>query len=198
LDVNLFYTRFSNRITGDFLTDPQRIIYRNLDGFAISRGAGVNLDYQQGNWRGNMGFTFLDVFREEEGVRWPQLHAPAISGVGGLTYTSSNRHWVVDFTGKLTGPMYLPVVPNDYRPEKSPWFALLNLQVTYKSRAWEFYGGVKNLLNFIPDDPILRPFDPFDKYIDVNNPFGYTFDPSYNYAPMVGARAFVGWRYVFG
>lgn len=198
LDVNLFYTRFSNRITGDFLTDPQRIIYRNLDGFAISRGAGVNLDYQQGNWRGNMGFTFLDVFREEEGVRWPQLHAPAISGVGGLTYTSSNRHWVVDFTGKLTGPMYLPVVPNDYRPDKSPWFALLNLQVTYKSKAWEFYGGVKNLLNFIPDDPILRPFDPFDKYIDVNNPFGYTFDPSYNYAPMVGARAFVGWRYVFG
>ena len=105
---------------------------------------------------------------------------------------------MIDLTGKLTGPMYLPVVPNDYRPQKSPWFAIMNVQVTRRSGPWEWYAGLKNVLNFIPKDPILRPFDPFDKFIDVNNPYGYTFDPSYNYAPIMGTRVFIGCRYTLG
>jgi outer membrane receptor for ferrienterochelin and colicins len=61
----------------------------------------------------------------------------------------------------------------------------------------EVYGGIKNLLNFIPADPILRPNDPFDKNVNdpINNPNGYTFDPSYNYASMQGLRFFLGFRY---
>jgi outer membrane receptor for ferrienterochelin and colicins len=43
----------------------------------------------------------------------------------------------------------------------------------------------------------MRPFDPFDKNVNdpVNNPYGYTFDPSYNYASMQGIRGFFGIRY---
>ncbi|HRG08167.1 MAG TPA: TonB-dependent receptor, partial [Cyclobacteriaceae bacterium] len=37
-DASLFYTYFTNKIVGDFLTDPNKIIYDNLDGYAISRG----------------------------------------------------------------------------------------------------------------------------------------------------------------
>ncbi len=58
---------------------------------------------------------------------------------------------------------------------------------------------MKNLFNFYPrEDVILRPHDPFDKRADdpVDNPNGYTFDPSYNYAPVQGARGFVGVRVV--
>jgi hypothetical protein len=57
---------------------------------------------------------------------------------------------------------------------------------------WEIYGGVKNLLDFVPNDPIKRPFDPFDKNVNdpVNNLYGYTVDPSYNYASLEGIRAF--------
>ncbi|MGB4845271.1 MAG: hypothetical protein WBP16_12465, partial [Ferruginibacter sp.] len=71
----------------------------------------------------------------------------------------------------------------------------------------EVYGGVKNMLNFLPKNPLLHPDDPFDKaggkYFDLNgnarpdtNPYGYTFDPSYNYAPVQGAKAFLGVRWV--
>jgi outer membrane receptor for ferrienterochelin and colicins len=59
----------------------------------------------------------------------------------------------------------------------------------------EVYAGLKNLLNFLPQDPLLRPFDPFDKTVSVDNPNGYTFDTSYNYAPMQGIRALVGIRW---
>jgi outer membrane receptor for ferrienterochelin and colicins len=89
----------------------------------------------------------------------------------------------------------LPILPNDFRPVKSPWFSLQNIQVTkIFSNGIEIYGGIKNLLNFIPKHPIMRPFDPFDKSIGVNNPNNYTFDPSYNYAPIQGIRSFVGCR----
>jgi outer membrane receptor for ferrienterochelin and colicins len=92
--------------------------------------------------------------------------------------------------------MQLPVVPNDYRPSQSPWYTLANIQVTkIFSSGVEIYGGAKNIFNFVPEDPLLRPFDPFDKNITVNNPYGYTFDTSYNYAPIQGIRAFAGVRY---
>lgn len=94
--------------------------------------------------------------------------------------------------------MRLPVLPNDYRPEYSPWFCLASLQATKKTiKGWELYGGIKNLLNFVPKDPIMRPFDPFDKHVNdpVSNPYGYTFDPSYNYAPLQGRRGYLGIRY---
>jgi outer membrane receptor for ferrienterochelin and colicins len=103
--------------------------------------------------------------------------------------------------------MYLPVVPNDFRPAQSPFYNIVNLQVTKTfGSGWEVYGGVKNLLNFIPKNPLLHPDDPFDKpggkYFDANgvarpdtNPYGYTFDPSYNYATIQGAKFFAGLRW---
>src|SRR5690606_24794389 len=104
----------------------------------------------------------------------------------------------IDLTGRLNGPMYLPVVPNDFRPAKSPWFTLMNIQFSKAfTNGLEIYTGLKNLLNFIPKDPLLRPFDPFDKYVTVNNPQGFTFDTTYNYAPIQGIRAFAGLRYTF-
>jgi outer membrane receptor for ferrienterochelin and colicins len=94
--------------------------------------------------------------------------------------------------------MLLPVLPNDFRPSYSPWFCLLNLQLTKKlPYGFEIYGGAKNLLNFIPQNPLMRPQDPFDKTANdpVNNPNGYTFDAGYNYAPVQGIKAFLGIRY---
>ena len=126
-----------------------------------------------------------------------QLNAPEWSGNFVVSYALPYR-FSIDFTGKWDGPMRLPVLPNDYRPEYSPWFCIANLQLSKKfSYGMEIYGGVKNLFNFLPDDPIMRPFDPFNKYVNdpVTNPNGYAFDPSYNYAPLQGIRGFLGIRY---
>ena len=74
----------------------------------------------------------------------------------------------------------------------------MNVQVTKRlPRQLEVYAGLKNLLHFLPQHPILRPHDPFDNYVNdpVNNPNGYTFDPSYNYAPVQGIKAFLGVRW---
>lgn len=199
LDGSLFLTHFTNRILPDYTTDQDLIIYANLDGSGMSRGASLNAEARLGQaLRILAGGTVMEVYTTEAGLRSEQYFAPRWSG----TFTVGlelPRTWTVDLTGQLYGPMRLPVLPNDPRPAYSPTHALLNVQVKkVLSERFEVYGGVKNLLDFVPADPIMRPFDPFDRYADdpVTNPDGHTFDPSYIYAPVQGIRGFAGVRWV--
>jgi outer membrane receptor for ferrienterochelin and colicins len=139
----------------------------------------------------------MQVFKEEHGTRTDLYFAPRWSGTFTVSYTF-RKPWTVDLTGQVYGPMRLPVLPEDFRPERSPTYALLNLQVKRGiGDRWEIYGGAKNLLDFIPKDPLMRPFDPFDRLADdpVSNPHGYTFDTAYIYAPLQGIRGFLGVRW---
>lgn len=203
-DATVFYSYFTNKIVGDFDSNPNQIIYDNLNGNAVSRGVSLNTNLSLNvPLKLNTGITYMDVYLNEDDktgklVKKQQLHAPKWSGNFLLSYTFIKPLITIDFTGKWNGPMRLPVLPNDYRPEYSPTYCIANIQVSKKmKKGLEVYGGVKNLFNFIPADPIMRPQDPFDKYVDdpVSNPNGYTFDPSYNYASLQGIRGFVGIRY---
>jgi outer membrane receptor for ferrienterochelin and colicins len=199
IDVTGFYSYFTNRINADFDSDPNKIIYDNLRGYAVSRGVSLNTEMAF-NFPLKLlaGISYMDVYQAEAGApKQQQLHAPRWSGTFTASYALPAK-WSLDVTGKWNGPMRLPVLPNDFRPGYSPWFCIVNVQLTKKwGGSWEWYGGVKNLFNFVPRNPIMRPFDPFDKNIadPVSNPQGYTFDPSYNYASLQGIRLFVGVRY---
>lgn len=204
-DVTGFYSYFTNKIVGDFDTDPNKIIYDNLNGYAISKGISLNTDLAFNfPLKVLAGITCMDVYQMKENAsgetqKSVQLHAPRWSGNFTITYSFVNG-LAIDVTGKWNGSMRLPVLPNDYRPEYSPWYCITNIQLSQKfGSGLEVYGGIKNLFNFVPANPIMRPFDPFDKYVNdpVNNPYGYTFDPSYNYAALQGARGFLGIRYSF-
>lgn len=202
LDVSLFYTYFTNQIVADFLSDPQKIIYDNLNGYATSRGASTTLNFSFTNGLHiSTGFTWMDVFRKQRDTKGvmqhlPQLFAPQFSANYTVSYNIRKIGLTIDWTGRINGPMHLPVVPNDYRPEKSPTYCLMSIQLTkILPRNFEIYAGIKNALNFLPKDPILRAFDPFDKHITENNPNNYTFDPSYNYAPIQGIKGFIGLRW---
>ncbi|MCB0410615.1 MAG: TonB-dependent receptor, partial [Flavobacteriales bacterium] len=203
IDANLFYTYFDNKIIADYFTDPNKVIFDNLNGYAINRGFGVNSDFTfNNNFKLSAGFTFMDVFQMDidsnsNYVRSEQVHTPPFTGNYVIGYTIQKWKTSIDLSGIVTSPMLLPVLPNDYRPDHSPWYHIVNIQITKKlPRNIELYGGLKNLLNFIPENPLMRPFDPFDKNTDdpVNNPYGYTFDAGYNYAPMQSIRGFFGVR----
>jgi outer membrane receptor for ferrienterochelin and colicins len=198
LDFSLFYTYFNNKILPDYFTDPQKIYFRNLDGYGQNYGFTFNSAWNHTNGINlRAGFTLMDVYTVIGGQRQPQLYAPNFSGTWTFSVPLEKQQMTVDLTGNITSPMQLPVVPNDFRPEKSPWFSIVNVQATKKfSDRFEVYGGIKNLLNFVPKDPILRPSDPFDRDVEnPNNPNRYTFDPTYNYAPLQGIRGFLGLRY---
>jgi len=203
LDGSLFYTYFTNRIVADLFTDANKVIYDNLNGNSVSKGATLNTEFNFTNGLKIMaGGTWMDVTINETnhvtGIKTKerQIQTPDFTGTWTISYSFAKSKITLDYTGNVTGPMRLPIVPNDYRPEYSPWFSIQNVQLTKRFKnGLEIYGGLKNLLNFIPEDPLLRPFDPFDKQVGINNPNGYTFDPTYNFAPMQGIRGFLGVRW---
>ncbi len=157
LDATGFYSYFTNKIVGDYNTDPNKIIYNNLSGHAISQGVSLNANMTfRIPLQVMLGATFMDVYQMNEvtgnGVltRSNQLFAPKWSGNFAVTYTLP-YNFIVDFTGQFNGPMRLPLQPEDYRPEYSPWFCIANIQLTRKfAKGFELYGGVKNLFNFVP------------------------------------------------
>lgn len=202
LDFTGFYSYFTNKIVGDFDSNPNQIIYDNLKGHAVSRGISLNAELSfTFPLKILAGATYMDVYQMEDrgnGLeRQVQLHAPKWSGTFVASYQLP-KNYSFDITGNWFGPMRLPILPNDYRPEYSPWFAIANIQLTKKfDNGLEFYGGIKNIFDFTPKDPLIRPFDPFDKTANdpVSNPNGYTFDTTYNYASLQGRRIYLGVRY---
>jgi len=202
LDITGFYSYFTNKITGDYDSDPDKIIYDNLKGHAVSRGISLNIDMVFSSPLKLMtGLSYMDVFQKERDLSGNmgstrQLFAPKWSGTYSVTYKLP-KQFSFDLTGNWNGPMRLPVQQNDYRPDYSPWFTIINLQLSKKfNDKLEVYGGIKNLLNYVPGYALMRPFDPFDKSVNdpVNNPFGYTFDTEYNYASLQGIRGLIGVR----
>jgi outer membrane receptor for ferrienterochelin and colicins len=210
-DVSVFYTYFSNRIAANYDEDPNAIIYRNLKGYAESKGFGVDvkLDYNR-QLSFQTGFTFMKVSETENKVETIQMLTERMSGNWTLSYSFLKIPLSIDYTGNVIGPMRLPLLSElDPRPEYSSTYSIQNVQVTYTlSEKFVLFGGVKNLLNWTPSKnlPFLisRTNDPFDKEVQydaggqvvptTNNPYGLSFDPSYVYASNQGIRGFIGFR----
>lgn len=212
LDVTGWYTYFNNRIIGDFDTDPNKIIYNNLTGFAESKGISANADVSFTNGLKILaGATCQDVSTTNNGSKQQQILTEKFTGTWAVSYKIKTLNLGIDYTGNIYGPMRLPLLGKlDPRQPYSPTWSIQNIQFVYTGlKKFELYGGIKNLLNFTPNrgNPfiIARTNDPFDKQVQFdaggkvlatsNNPYGLTFDPNYMYAPNQGLRGFCGVRY---
>lgn len=219
LDGSAWYTYFSNRIIPDYLTDPDKIIYANLDGHSVSSGTSLNIEMGfKNSLRFNGGFSWMNVqtvTTDATGKKQKerQLLTERWSGTWALSYMFRKSGWSVDYTGNVYGPMLLPLISDtDPRSPESPVWSIQNIQLTKKiSGSVEAYGGIKNLLNWTPAKTtpflIARAHDPFDKQVEFDsngkaiatpsNPHALTFDPNYVYAPNQGLRVFAGIRWSF-
>ncbi len=214
LDASTFYTYFNNRIVGDYETDPNKIIYDNLNGFAESKGISLNIDVAFNNGLKIItGGTLMENTLTEYGITEQQILTENFTGVWAVSYIIKKAKLSIDYTGNVYSPMRLPLLGNsDPRSPNSPWWSIQNIQLTFDGfRNFKLYGGVKNLFNWTPNkgNPfiIARTNDPFDKAVQfgsngqviatANNPYALTFDPNYMYAPNQGVRFFLGMRYSF-
>ena len=197
LDASSFYTYFNNRILPDYETNPNKIIYANLEGFSVSKGISLNSNILFYNGLTiNTGATLMEVSVTENNIKKTQLLTEGFSGVWSISY-KFNSNFSIDYTGNVYGPMRLPLLgENDLRNEYSPWFSIQNIQLTQQLKNnWEIYGGVKNLLNFTPAANSINGADnPFDIGIDTELNPEKAFDPSYVYTSNQGIRAFAGIR----
>lgn len=212
IETALFHTRFSNKIVSDYKTDPNKIIYDNINGYAISQGISTNIDVNFPNGLKIItGASFLNNINVENGVKETPFLTENFTATWSVSYKIKTIDLNIDYTGNVYGPMKLPLLSTlDPRSPNSPWYSLQNIQLTYSGwKNFEFYAGIKNILNFLPkqNNPFLisRTNDPFDKNVEYNNngqvlatpenPYGLTFDTTYVYGPNQGIRSFFGLRY---
>ncbi|MES2864180.1 MAG: TonB-dependent receptor [Bacteroidota bacterium] len=201
-DISAWYTHFSNQIIPDYDTNPNQIIYKNLNGFAETKGISMNIDYMSNfGLKAILGASILNSENTKDGVKSTPILTEKYSANWAISYEILEWNLSFDYTGNLYGPMRLPLLSEeDPRRATSPVWSIQNIQATYKwNDKFEIYGGIKNLLNWTPNrkNPFLiaRPNDPFDENLSVDNPYNLTFDPGYVYAPNQGIRGFLGIRF---
>jgi len=212
IEFSTWYTYFKNQILPDYDTNPNQIIYSNLNGYSKTYGITGNLEliFPFG-LKTMVGFTALESKNKRDGIISTPILTEKFSATWGITYDIPKWFLSIDYTGNLYGPMRLPLLGDlDPRKEHSPFWSIQNIQFTYKKfNPFEIFGGIKNLLNWTPNknNPFLiaRANDPFDKEVvfdangnataTPNNPYALTFDPSYVYGPNQGIRGFIGVRY---
>lgn len=189
IDVDAFYTRFTNKIVPDYDTDPDLIVYENLRGHSVSRGVSLSLN-QNVNFERllyTLGATLQEVYSVEDGERTTELFAPGVRGVLGLTYNHPAPAVTLDYTASITGPMRLPAYePPFQRPTRSPAHSVHNLRASWKpTGAVEIYVAANNLFDFTQGSPL----------VDAGNPFGESFDTSYVWGPIHGRELILGARF---
>lgn len=206
IDASVFYTHFDNKIIPDYDTNPNQIIYDNIDGKGISQGISINLDVINGAFKLRTGATLMNVFTVEDYLRERQELTEKFSGTWSIGYRYEKAKLEVNYTGNIYSPMELPTMSDgdfiDPRPAQSPWYSIQNVQVTKKlSNSLECFGGVKNILDWTPwknmPDGVFylgNTLDPFEQ----NTLDGQlVFDPAYVYGPNQGIHGFLGLRYHF-
>lgn len=212
IETTAFYTRFSNKIISDYETNPNEIIYDNINGYALSQGISTNVDLNfPSGLKLILGATVLDNKNVQDGVSERPFLTENFTGTWSISYKIQPWDLSLDYTGNVYSPMKLPLLSEtDPRNPKSPWYSIQNIQFTYSGwKDFEVYGGIKNLLNFTPkqNNPFLisRTNDPFDKNVQYDsagkvlitpdNPYGLTFDTTYVYGQNQTIRGFLGLRY---
>lgn len=224
IETTAFYTRFSNKIISDYESDPNKIIYDNINGYALSQGISTNVDLNfPSGLKFIVGATLLDNKNVENGVSATPFLTEKFTATWSVSYKIDSLNLLLDYTGNVYSPMKLPLLSDlDPRSPKSPWYSIQNIQFTYFGwKNFEVYGGIKNLLNFTPkrNNPFLisRTNDPFDKNVQTSdgtnvglngqvvpkgqivttsdNPYGLTFDTTYVYGQNQTIRGFFGLRY---
>ena len=192
IDLDLFHTRFSNKIVPDYDADPNQIVYGNLEGHAVSRGIGVtlnqNVDFDRFLY--SVGVTLQDVYTVEADDASDEFFAPNVRGVLSATYNVRSLPMRIDYTGSITGPMRLPAYASPFtRAVRSPTYSTHNVQTSWRiENGAEFYLSVKNVFDYVQPSALIDPA----------NPFGDDFDTAYVYGPLRGRYIMLGLRYGVG
>ncbi len=187
---DFYSTHFTNQFFPDYDSDPTRAIINNFTGTSWSGGAQADVSLTFfGRLDVRAAYNYLDVYRviKAEKVRLP--FTPRNRLMAAVSYRTANKKWQADCNMHWFDRMRLPDTrsnPEPYaRPLYSvPWYTV-NVQLTFRWRKLDIYGGCENLANYTQPDPIISAADPFGKYFDISSVWG----------PTRGRELYIGVRY---
>jgi len=188
--VDYYYTDFTNQVVVD-VEKPGEVSFYNLNGKSFAHSFQAQLDYEPIHHLDvRVAYRYYNVKTAyEDGLKEKPLVAAnrAFINIGYQT----NSDWKFDYTFQWIGSKRLPeryshhdvIVPEG----NSPSFIQMNAQISksWKEGAFEVYGGVENITNYMQHDMISG----------AQNPFGNSFDGSLIWGAGMGRNFYVGFRY---
>ena len=188
ISLDLYRTDFENQIVIDMDSDQQKAYAYNLRGKSFSNTAQIqwNQEWFEG-FETRLAYKLYDVQTDFMVGRLDKALIARHRIFTNISYEIGR--FTFDFTLHIYGPKRLPrtdMNPEAYqRPSQSPTFAVMNAQVSYKVKEWDFYIGGENIGNFRQNDPILG----------AREPFGSHFDTSFVWGPILGSIYYAGIRF---
>ena len=132
LEISTWYTYFTNQIIPDYDSNPNQIIYQNLNGYSETTGISGNVDLVTPyGIKTLIGFTFIDSKNVKDGMASRPVLIEKFSMNWAIAYEVPKYFLAIDYTGNLYGSMRLPLLgPLDPRDEFSKPWSIQNIQFT--------------------------------------------------------------------
>lgn len=187
--ADYYFTHFVNQLMADRDFNSQQVIFHNLQNQSYSHALQIEFEMQPvRDFYIRLAYKFLNSRQEHSGVYKDVEFVPKHRGFINLAYQTRNKRWKFDLTGNLFGKSRLPnyqinemLIVNAY----AKIYPMVNGQVTYIYKDWEFYLGVENMTNYTQKNPI----------IEAENPFGSSFDATMVWGPITGINPYLGLRF---
>ncbi|MCK5825310.1 MAG: TonB-dependent receptor, partial [Ichthyobacteriaceae bacterium] len=191
LNVDYFYTDFTNQVVVDYNINPQELHFYNLNGKSYSNSIQTQLDWEIiERFDMRVAYRFNDVKSTYNGTITNKPLVAKHRAFANFAYETTNK-WMFDFTVSWQGEKQLPNTqtnPNEYKKSThSPDYWTANAQITkgWKNPNIEIYGGVENIFDFKQENPIISADNPKSEY----------FDASMIWGPVFGRNIYAGLRY---
>lgn len=190
INVDFYRSDFVNQVVVD-LEDVRQLQFYNLDGRSFANCAQIEVGYELfKGFEAKIAYKYEQTKTDYKEGRKIYPLRPQHRGLVSLGYVTKNKMWRFNSSLNWFGKTRIPDTSlNDEANRRSTqskdWFQL-NAQITFKWKAWEFYVGGENLINFIQQNPIIAG----------DQPFSNQYDASLIWGPLRGAMAFTGFRFV--
>ncbi|MBO4232696.1 MAG: TonB-dependent receptor [Bacteroidales bacterium] len=194
--IDYYYTHFTEQVIVDLDMDAHSVFFYNLNGdyngsdnrsYSHSAQAELTL-YPIERLEIILAYRYNNVRQSTGGAMRDKALASPHKAVLGLGYATRFNKWKFNTTLQYNSSMRVPEMTGNASaelPAHSPDYFIWNAQITHKYKAWEFYIGGENLLNYKQKNPIIA----------ADQPFGEDFDTSVIYAPITGIMGYAGIRF---
>lgn len=189
ITAEYYYTNFYENVVVDMDTDPNAIIFSNLNGgrsYAGNAQIEASMEILNG-WTMTAAFRHTDVKTTINGKLVEKPLTNRYKALLTTSYVTPLKKWQLDLTFQVNGSGRMPnaSLSNPLWNNEFGAYPMLMAQVTKYFRTWSIYLGAENITNFTQKNPI----------VGANNPFSADFDASMAWGPIHGAKVYVGFRW---
>jgi len=191
LNADLYQTQFQNQIIVDQESYAGLVKVSNLEGESVTTSALLSTTYDViENLSVKLAYKWNHIEYDQAGQRIEKMLAPKDRALLALHYTTPDKKWEFSNTTSWIGQQdYLErqligeTVTQVRKTSDS--FVTTNAQVTKKWDKFDIYIGGENLTNYTQENPVQHGATPQSDLFDV----------SQVYAPLMGIRGYIGFRW---